>query len=185
MSDTQPSNGSSPTSDTGREAQAERESGHASPQPISVAAFLATHDVSCPSCGYALRGTNADRCPECGYELKLALAGPSGFRTNAGAAMSGAWFSLGVWGIPTFLLTLYVFDVGSSFNAQDWVLAGGIVGAITLNMLLLFTFARQGTRVRTWSARQGTISSRFGAFAIPFCFNVVYGTVFLAIAMSL
>jgi hypothetical protein len=34
-------------------------------------AYFASHDAACPSCAYALRGTDGWRCPECGAALGL------------------------------------------------------------------------------------------------------------------
>ena len=36
-----------------------------------LAQFLADHDVSCPRCGYNLRGGASSACPECGARLQL------------------------------------------------------------------------------------------------------------------
>lgn len=35
--------------------------------------FLASHDVRCPACRYALKGCEDRRCPECGWQLALQL----------------------------------------------------------------------------------------------------------------
>jgi hypothetical protein len=45
------------------------------PDP-SLVSFLATHDASCPRCGYNLRGVESAVCPECGAGLSLTLAQP-------------------------------------------------------------------------------------------------------------
>lgn len=36
--------------------------------------FLERHEVSCPACGYDLRGVRDARCPECAAELALTVA---------------------------------------------------------------------------------------------------------------
>lgn len=38
-----------------------------------LAAYLTDRDVSCPTCGYSLRGLTHPRCPECGRGLSLRL----------------------------------------------------------------------------------------------------------------
>lgn len=44
------------------------------PDDVLLRDFLAGRDAPCPSCGYNLRGSTADRCPECATVLTLSLA---------------------------------------------------------------------------------------------------------------
>lgn len=37
--------------------------------------YLSSHDLSCPRCGYNLRGLTRSACPECGLELRLITDG--------------------------------------------------------------------------------------------------------------
>ena len=38
-------------------------------QTSRIRAYLASHDIGCPTCGYSLHNGAGDRCPECGLEL--------------------------------------------------------------------------------------------------------------------
>ena len=58
------------------EPGAQRDEGAYDP-PLSeqaiLFAFLSEQDVSCPLCGYNLRGLRSPRCPECGRGVKLTV----------------------------------------------------------------------------------------------------------------
>ena len=61
---------------------------------VLLNAFLQTHQVPCPVCGYGLHKLKSDRCPECGATLKLMLG-------RASTPMA-AWL---VMAVPMFVAT--------------------------------------------------------------------------------
>lgn len=71
----------------------------------ALRAFLGERDVSCPSCGYNLRGLQSPACPECNQALKLqvGLVEPRLGHFIAGlvglAMGFGFCFIVGLWGL--------------------------------------------------------------------------------------
>lgn len=70
--------------------------------------FLATHDASCPVCGYGLRGVPSPVCPECAAPLHLEIASVQG-KTGPWLVALGAWtLSLGFDGVVALIMTIGV-----------------------------------------------------------------------------
>ncbi len=74
----------------------------------ALTAWLATHDESCPVCGYSLRGAISDACPECGAPLRLSVASPRA--------------AVGPWALSVISLSL-----GLGFDGVVLLIIGGVV----------------------------------------------------------
>ncbi|MCC6320675.1 MAG: hypothetical protein IT438_04470 [Phycisphaerales bacterium] len=103
--------------------------------------YLSTRDVSCPACGYNLRGLTADKCPECNQhlELRVALSEPRlgpylaamlGLLAGGGAAfvvVVGAVCISMVQGWPRPDMTWTVFGLPSVMSVVLLVLAAWLL----------------------------------------------------------
>lgn len=111
-----------------------------------IAAFLAERDVSCPRCGYNLRGLEQARCPECERPLVLRIEPaepPRGvFVAGLAALAGGAAFSVAV-GVHAVAVEVW---------------GGSAAGAVTAVWPAPLTFVGQAALAAEWIRRAGLVA---------------------------
>jgi hypothetical protein len=112
--------------------------------------YLAERDVSCPVCGYNLRGLDSQHCPECGMRLEV--------RIGASDLRLGAWLAvlLSV-GLPCgFFLILLAVLVVLSLYYEEWPPAAFIFPlAAAATIYALCVWGVLARRRRFWRQRRG------------------------------
>ncbi|MFG0275964.1 MAG: hypothetical protein ACF8QF_13010 [Phycisphaerales bacterium] len=108
----------------------------------ALRAFVALHDIACPTCGFNLRGCAEERCPECGetYGAYLALGPPTAvFRDRASvlrtvgatllAVVAVAHLSVGAVGLIAAFASAFSFGVYGGWTEVIGHLVAGAAAA--------------------------------------------------------
>lgn len=138
--------------------------------PDLLRAYLADRDVSCPMCGYNLRGLTSARCPECGeaIELRVGLAEPK----------MGAWIGglIGLSaGLGFCLFSLLLVALFTNMTPREFLsdFGPGLGGGL-LQGLFLYVWVRQVSWIRRRSAKR-----RWTAAIGCWAFTVLVVTLFV------
>jgi hypothetical protein len=109
--------------------------------------FLAERDVSCPHCGYNLRGLQSTVCPECRHALQLQLDGDFAARRYLWlvqalllllSVLGIAGFATSVWQI----VTSYPLYAQGKLHMLPWIIS------LTSNVLAVVAYVYAWVRVR-------------------------------------
>ncbi|MEM8834699.1 MAG: hypothetical protein AAGD00_02655 [Planctomycetota bacterium] len=125
------------------------------PDDRALIEWLASHDESCPACGYRLRGLERTTCPECAHALRLTVGAPDVRLAAWFVAIVGFALAAGFDGVVATILTVGVgaaWVTGGHVPLPDvWIVLASFAGAAALMLGGSVWIFRSRARWMRWS----------------------------------